>query len=61
MILPKPKHVATLLKQTNSLHYSGVMPYGLSLFIFLQLTMYRAAHLTSYVIFLLGSWYRVSE
>jgi len=47
MVLPKPKHVATLLKQSNFSKYSVVMSDCLSLFIFPHVTIYRAVHLAN--------------
>jgi len=47
MVLPKPKHVATLLKQSNHFHYNFVVSDYLSLFTFPHLTIYRAFHLTT--------------
>ena len=47
VVLTKPKHVATLLKQSNFSNYSVVMSDCLSLFIFPRLTIYRAVHLTN--------------
>jgi hypothetical protein len=44
-VLPKPKHAATLLKQSNFSNYSVVMSHCLSLFVFPRLTIYRAVHL----------------
>jgi hypothetical protein len=47
IVLPKPKHVATLLKQSNFSNYTVVMSHCLSLFIFPRLTIYCAVHLTN--------------
>jgi hypothetical protein len=47
MVLPTPKHVATLLKQSNFSNYSVVMSHCLSLFEFPRLTIYRAVRLTN--------------
>jgi len=49
IVLAKPKHVATLLKQSNFSNYSVVMSDCLSLFIFPRLTIYRAVRLTTAV------------
>jgi len=49
MVLPKPKHVATLLKQSNYSNYSVVMSNCLSLIIFPHLTIYSAVRLTTAV------------
>ena len=47
IVLTKPKHVATLLKQSNYFNYSVVMSDCLSLFVFIH-TIYRAVHLTNF-------------
>ena len=47
MVIPKPKHVATILKQSNYFNYSVVMSDCLSLFILPRLTIYRAVHLAN--------------
>jgi hypothetical protein len=49
MVLPKPKHVATLLKESNFFNYSVVISHCLSLFLFPHLTIYRSVHLTTAV------------
>jgi len=47
MVLSKPKHAATISKQSNFSNYNVVMSDCLSLFIFPRLTIYRAVRLTN--------------